>query len=144
VVKLRNERPQFFEEYHAELFQIAFAFGGLLVVRVGPADMFDVAIQANGPRLGGQLPLLGTKENANMSRVNLRHARGDAICFQRLVDRAKDDGVAGHVDKDSPARQVGDNLVLLCPGGPSANSIAPRTSNSRIAIPRPQTRPRCL
>src|SRR5208283_4705596 len=39
------------------------------------------------------------------------------LWLQRAIDRAKDDGVARHVDNDAPAGQVGDNLVLLSPSG---------------------------
>jgi hypothetical protein len=113
MMELGNERAKFFEKGHADLFEVLLggAFGNR--VRINSAEVWDVAIEPDGPGLGCDLPFGGAKENADVAAVNGGDTRGNGFGFERVIDGGEKNGVVGDVDDGAAAGEVGNDFVFL-------------------------------
>ena len=113
VMELRNEGTQFFEEGNADLLEVLFGCirGG--IARVDAAEVGNVTVQSDWPRLRGDLPFGSAEENADVATVNGGDARRNGFGFERVVDGGKDDGVIGDVHDGAAAGEIGDDFLFL-------------------------------
>lgn len=91
----------------------------------GGADVRNIPVEANRPRLRRDLPLRCAEKDTDMGRTNGGHAGRDGFGFKRMVDRGKDNTVGGDVNNDAATREVGYDFVFLGRG-----RRAPRESES--------------
>ena len=114
VVELRDEGTELFKIGNANGFEIRFAgIGGAVDVLAGREKLGEIPVEPNGARLRWNLPLGSAKEDADVLGAESRHARGGRFGFERMVDGAENDGVAGNEDDDAAAGEVGDDFVFL-------------------------------
>ena len=83
----------------------------MLVGSVG--NGLKVAVEAHWLGRGGDLPLGGAEDDADVAGVELQEARRDGVGFDGLVDGGEDDDVvAGDLNDDAAAGEVGDDFVF--------------------------------
>jgi hypothetical protein len=114
-MELGYERTKRLKEGHPNGFEVRRSFvGKALVLLIGGAgDALKIAVEADGLRIGGNLPFGSTEDDAYVAGVKLQEARRNGINFQGLVDGGKDNNVVlGYLDDDAAASQIGDDLVF--------------------------------
>ncbi len=115
VMELGDEGAEFFEESDADSFEVGSGcVGELVVVLVGGAgNSLEIAVEADGRGGGGDLPLGGAEDDADVAGVKLQKAGRDGIGFDGLVDGGEDDDViAGDLNNDAAAGEAGDDFVF--------------------------------
>ncbi len=106
VMELGDEGAEFFEEGDAESFEVGSGcVGKRVIVLVGSAgNGLEVAVETDWRGGGGDLPLGGSEDDADVAGVELQEARWDGIGFDGLVDGCEDDDVfAGDLNNDAAA-----------------------------------------
>ena len=125
MMELGHERAEFLEEDDANLLEVDVGFAGHLVVFVGGRKVLNIAIEADWFWSGRRLPFGSAEEYGNVTTIDVGKARRDGSGFERVVDCGKKDSVAGYMDDDTAAGEVGDDFVLLrasCMGKREENS----------------------
>lgn len=112
MMKLCDERAQFFEKGDPDGFEIRLRFPIRLKPRIFRGNVLEILVQANRLGIGGELPLGCTEKHANMTRVEVHDARRNRIGFDGLIDRSKDDGLSRYVNDDAATGQIGDDFLF--------------------------------
>jgi len=113
VMQLGNERAQLFQKTDPDLLEVAFSGAGRPIGLIVGTDILETVIEADGPRLGWNLPLRGTEENTEMCGINLSSARRDRVGFNGTIDHAEDNGVACHLNDDTATGKIRYDFVRL-------------------------------
>jgi len=116
MMELRSEGTQFFQKGNADLLEVLLRPAGGSESRVDGGKVGEVAIEANGPRLRGDLPLRSAKENSDVTRIDGRDAWRNGFRFKGMIDGREENGVIGDLDDGAAAGQIGDDFVLLRAG----------------------------
>jgi len=115
VMELGDKGAEFFEESDAESLEVGGGcLGKRVIVLVGSVgNGLEVAVEADGRGGGGNLPLGGAEDDADVASVKLQETGRDGTGFDRLVDGGEDDDfVACDLDNDAAAGEVGDDFVF--------------------------------
>jgi hypothetical protein len=113
VMELGNEGAQFFQEGDADLLEVLLGSAFRNEVGIDGAQVGDLTVESNGPRLRGDLPFGRAKENADVPAVNGSNARRNRFGFERMIDGREHYGAVGNVNDSAATGEVGDDFVFL-------------------------------
>jgi hypothetical protein len=74
--------------------------------------VLEILVQANRFGIGGELPFGRTEKDADVTRVEVHHARRDGIGLDGLIERGKNDGFSRNVNDDAATGQIGDDFLF--------------------------------
>ena len=119
MVKLRDQRAKPFEKSDTDLLEVLFGTAGLCVKRIGSGHRRQFAVEADGPRLRGDLPFGGAEQNGDVAAVYGGNPRRNGLRLKRMVDGGKQDGSVGNVNDGAAAGEIGNDFIFLCERGRS-------------------------
>jgi len=116
MMELGSEGAQFFEKGNADLFEVLLGAASGSKTFVDGAKVGNIAVEANGLGLGGNLPFRSAKENADVTIIDGGDTRGNGLGFERVINGREENGIIGNVDDGAAAGEVGDDFVFLGAG----------------------------